>query len=54
MSYGLDILRECSPPSMFYMCPISHVVCHVSHVKNKIKVVKLVSEGSVINKAYPV
>ena len=35
-SYGAEFLRECSPPSMWYMsnvtCLVSYITCHKSHV----------------------
>ena len=56
-SWGTDILRECSPPTM---CHMSFVTSHVSRVKCHIlfslffdRVVELVGAGSAINGAYP-
>ena len=67
-SWGAEILRECSPPTMCHMshdtchvshvrCHVSGVTCHVSHVRffsSSDKVVKLIGGESVINGAYPV
>ena len=69
-SWGAELLRECSPPTM---CHMSRVICHVSCVRCQVsgvtcqvsdffnfkflffyKVVGLVGGGSVINGAYPV
>ena len=58
-SWGAEILRECSPPTMCHVscvtCQVSGVTCHVSRVTCFFdRVVELVGGGSVINGAYPV
>ena len=56
-SWGAEILRECSPPSMCHMsgvrCCVSGVKCHIFFLFI-FKVVELVRGGSVINGAYPI
>ena len=69
-SWGAEILKECSPPTMCHMlcvkfhashvtCQVSGVTCHVSSVIFSFsflfyKLVELFGGGSVINGAFPV
>ena len=56
-SWGAEILRECSPPTMLHVgCQVSGVRCKVSGVKSQIEfvwVMGLVGRGSVIHGANP-